>query len=60
MLKCFGHGHDPVGVNGTQEGEWAVLYPACPQPGKNLPPNWKKHQNPNSKSLIIFKHKAMH
>ncbi|KIK34020.1 hypothetical protein CY34DRAFT_26941 [Suillus luteus UH-Slu-Lm8-n1] len=39
MLKHFGHGHNPVGVSGTQEGECAVLCPACPQPGKNLPPD---------------------
>ncbi|KAF8222328.1 hypothetical protein L208DRAFT_1323193, partial [Tricholoma matsutake] len=41
LLKHMGHGHDPSGVKGTQEGECAVLCPACPQPGKNLPPNWK-------------------
>ncbi|KAG1727954.1 uncharacterized protein EDB91DRAFT_1239465 [Suillus paluster] len=42
MLKHFGRGHDPVGVSGTKEGECAVLCPACPQPGKNLPPDWKE------------------
>ena len=41
LLKRMGRGHDPSGVKGTQEGECAVLCPACPQPGKNLPPNWK-------------------
>jgi hypothetical protein len=40
MLKRAGRGHDPEGVNGTREGECAVLCPACPQPGKNLPDNW--------------------
>ncbi|KAG2087845.1 hypothetical protein BD769DRAFT_1396431 [Suillus cothurnatus] len=34
MLKCFGCGHDPTGVNGTSEGEYMVLCPACPQPGR--------------------------
>ncbi|KZP17622.1 hypothetical protein FIBSPDRAFT_957071 [Athelia psychrophila] len=42
MLKRAGHGHDPSGVAGTKEGECAVLCPACPQPGKNLPPDWRK------------------
>ncbi|KAG1807133.1 uncharacterized protein BJ212DRAFT_1449387 [Suillus subaureus] len=35
-----GHGHDPNGVLGTKEGELAVLCPACPQPGRNLPADW--------------------
>jgi len=33
--------HDESGVEGTQEGECAVLCPACPHDGINLPPNWK-------------------
>ncbi|KAG1828061.1 hypothetical protein EV424DRAFT_1471297 [Suillus variegatus] len=41
MLKCFGRGHDPSGVNGTSQGECVVLCPACPQPGKNLPEGWQ-------------------
>jgi hypothetical protein len=41
MLKRAEHGHDPAGVNATKEGECAVLCPACPQPGKNLPPDWR-------------------
>ncbi|KAG2064225.1 hypothetical protein BDR04DRAFT_1035884, partial [Suillus decipiens] len=40
-LKHAGHGHDPTGVNATQEGELVVLCPACPHPGKNLPENWE-------------------
>ncbi|KAG1889704.1 uncharacterized protein F5891DRAFT_1198475 [Suillus fuscotomentosus] len=35
-LKCAGRGHDPAGVDATQEGELVVLCPACPHPGKNL------------------------
>ncbi|KAH0826244.1 hypothetical protein J3R83DRAFT_5708 [Lanmaoa asiatica] len=42
MLKRSGRGHDPAGVQHTQEGECCVLCPACPQPGKNLPDNWDK------------------
>ncbi|KAJ7434610.1 hypothetical protein B0H11DRAFT_1757333, partial [Mycena galericulata] len=41
MLKRAGRGHAPDGVDGTKDGECALLCPACPQPGKNLPPNWK-------------------
>jgi hypothetical protein len=41
MLKRAGRGHDSAGVNATQVGECAVLCPACPQPGKNLPVNWR-------------------
>ncbi|KAG1875913.1 hypothetical protein C8R48DRAFT_745573 [Suillus tomentosus] len=35
-LKCVGCGHNPAGVDATQEGELVVLYTACPHPGKNL------------------------
>ncbi|KAG1796861.1 hypothetical protein EV424DRAFT_1475159 [Suillus variegatus] len=41
MLKCSGQGHDLKGVEATAQGECAVLCPACPHPGKNLPVNWK-------------------
>ncbi|KAG1904044.1 uncharacterized protein F5891DRAFT_1126943 [Suillus fuscotomentosus] len=41
MLKRFGRGHDPSGVDGTSQGECVVLCPACPQPGKNLPEGWQ-------------------
>ncbi|KAG1843694.1 hypothetical protein C8R48DRAFT_618502 [Suillus tomentosus] len=49
MLKRFGRGHDPAGVSGTKEGECAVLCPAWPQPGKNLPSDWK--EVPKAKQL---------
>jgi hypothetical protein len=41
MLKCFRHGHNPSGIDGTSEGERVVLCPACLQPGKNLPDGWE-------------------
>ncbi|KAG9217985.1 hypothetical protein CCMSSC00406_0009805 [Pleurotus cornucopiae] len=41
MLKRSGRGHALDGVAGTSEGECAVLCPACPHPGKNLPMDWK-------------------
>jgi len=41
MFKRAGHGHDPTGVEGTKEGECAVVCPACPQAGKNLLDDWQ-------------------
>ncbi|KAJ7127318.1 hypothetical protein C8R43DRAFT_957997 [Mycena crocata] len=41
MVKRAGRGHAVSGVEGTKAGECALLCPACPQPGKNLPPDWK-------------------
>ncbi|KAJ6600930.1 hypothetical protein B0H10DRAFT_1824120, partial [Mycena sp. CBHHK59/15] len=41
MLKRAGRGHDPLGVSNTARGKCALLCPACPHPGKNLPPDWK-------------------
>ncbi|KAF8055893.1 hypothetical protein FPV67DRAFT_1679300 [Lyophyllum atratum] len=41
LLKRSGRGNDPQGVKATREGECAVLCPACPQPGINLPPGWE-------------------
>ncbi|KAG2029343.1 hypothetical protein BDR03DRAFT_1018509 [Suillus americanus] len=42
MLKRAGRGHDPAGVGNTKSGECAVLCPACPQPGQNLPDKWEE------------------
>ncbi|KAG1809744.1 hypothetical protein EV424DRAFT_1473851 [Suillus variegatus] len=39
-LKRAGRAHDVCGVLGTQPGELAVPCLACPQPGRNLPPDW--------------------
>ncbi|KAF8070016.1 hypothetical protein FPV67DRAFT_1413223 [Lyophyllum atratum] len=41
MLKRSGRGHDPAGIAATKPGECALLCPACPQPGINLPPNYE-------------------
>ncbi|TFK57807.1 hypothetical protein BDN72DRAFT_907475 [Pluteus cervinus] len=40
-LKRAGRGSDQWGIEGTKLGECAVLCPACPQPGRNLPVDWK-------------------
>ncbi|KAG9218385.1 hypothetical protein CCMSSC00406_0007244 [Pleurotus cornucopiae] len=42
LMKRMGRGHESSGVSGTNEGECAVLCPACPQPEKNLPSSWKE------------------
>ncbi|KAJ7847993.1 hypothetical protein B0H14DRAFT_3453348 [Mycena olivaceomarginata] len=41
MLKRAARGHDPAGVMAKKPGECALLCPACPQPGINLPDGWK-------------------
>ncbi|KAG1792867.1 hypothetical protein EV424DRAFT_1475732 [Suillus variegatus] len=44
-LKRSGRGHDPNGVHSTNDGDLAVLCPACPHPGKNLPDDWETAHN---------------
>jgi hypothetical protein len=41
MMKRAGHGHDPAGIASTAMGAAALLCPACPHPGKNLPDDWR-------------------
>ncbi|KAG1897503.1 uncharacterized protein F5891DRAFT_957124, partial [Suillus fuscotomentosus] len=38
--KQAGHAHNISGILGTKSGELAIICPAYPQPGKNLPPDW--------------------
>ncbi|OJT05532.1 hypothetical protein TRAPUB_3648 [Trametes pubescens] len=40
QLKRGGRGHDPAGASATAPGSLAVVCPACPHPGKNLPDDW--------------------
>jgi hypothetical protein len=40
-LKRAGRAHDTSGIDGTQPGGLAMLCPACPCPGYNLPDNWR-------------------
>ncbi|KAG6809276.1 hypothetical protein H0H92_000837 [Tricholoma furcatifolium] len=42
MLKRAGRGHAVSGVNGTAPGECAVVCPACPYPGINLPLDYEQ------------------
>ena len=41
MLKRTGQGH-LLRLEDAGEGSCAVLCPACPHPGINLPLNWKE------------------
>ncbi|KAJ7097255.1 hypothetical protein B0H15DRAFT_773428 [Mycena belliarum] len=41
MLMRAARGNAASGIAGTSAGECALLCPACPQPGKNLPPGWE-------------------
>lgn len=38
MMKRAGRRHDS---STKEEGSCAILCPACPQPGINLPPGWE-------------------
>jgi hypothetical protein len=44
-LKWAGYGHNGKSTADIQAGELAIFCPACPQPGKNLPPDWKDDVN---------------
>ncbi|RXW17407.1 hypothetical protein EST38_g8431 [Candolleomyces aberdarensis] len=49
LLKRSGLGHSPnQSAQGAQEGECAVLCPACPHPNINMPPNWEKEPEETS------------
>jgi hypothetical protein len=44
-LKWAGYGHKTRDPNSPNSGELANFCPACPQPGINLPLNWKDDPN---------------
>ncbi|KAI6151215.1 hypothetical protein BKA82DRAFT_3975358 [Pisolithus tinctorius] len=55
LLKRAGRASEQDGIRTTKPGGLAVLCPACPQPGMNLPDDWKDAE-PSKKflySLII-------
>ncbi|KAG1887678.1 hypothetical protein F4604DRAFT_1877515 [Suillus subluteus] len=41
QMKRAGQGHHPDGIGATKPGACAVLCPACPHAGKNLPDGWE-------------------
>ncbi|KAG1769718.1 hypothetical protein EV702DRAFT_1181707 [Suillus placidus] len=52
QLRRGGRGHDPGGIAETKAGELAVLCPACPHPGKNLPSGWE-NSPPGMRQLTL-------
>jgi hypothetical protein len=42
LLKRHGRGYFKNGIEATSAGSCAVECPACPQPGRNLPENWRE------------------
>ena len=43
LQKHYGYGHD---INNTPgPGDLALFCAACPQPGINIPDNWKNHSH---------------
>ncbi|KAJ7472830.1 hypothetical protein FB451DRAFT_1134413 [Mycena latifolia] len=57
MLKRGRRGHDPAGIANTQDGKLTLLCPACPHPGKNLPPDWMDY--PEEKQFLFALFLAM-
>lgn len=56
MLLRAGRGNDPAGVKSTKRGELAVLCPACPQPGLNLPDGWEDAP-PEKRYVLLLSHR---
>ncbi|KAF8867839.1 hypothetical protein BD779DRAFT_1463482 [Infundibulicybe gibba] len=54
LMKRMGRGHDTGGIDNTPEGSCAVLCPACPHPGKNLPENWQSAPPDKSWLYALF------
>jgi hypothetical protein len=46
--------YDPSGAEGMKQGELAVLCPACPRPGVNLPDGWE-NRAPEQRQVLLFK-----
>ncbi|KAG1746445.1 hypothetical protein EDB19DRAFT_1894208 [Suillus lakei] len=53
QIKRSGQGHHPGTIAATQPGACAVMCPACPHPGKNLPDDWTSAP-PESKFLYAL------
>jgi hypothetical protein len=51
-LKWAGYGHKTADPNSPNSGELANFCPACPQPGINLPLNWKDDPNRYAQSNV--------
>jgi hypothetical protein len=42
MFERAGCAHQTDGIDTARPGACALECPACPHPGKNLPPDWKE------------------
>lgn len=52
MLKRSGRGHMEGGARNIEAGACALLCPACPQPGKNLPSGGEWRQVERSRRFL--------
>lgn len=52
MLKRAGRAHLPGGARNIEAGACALLCPACPQPGRNLPPGGDWTRVPREKRFL--------
>ncbi|KAF9048911.1 hypothetical protein BJ165DRAFT_1402762 [Panaeolus papilionaceus] len=46
-------GHDPMSAVVTRDGQMALLCPACPHPGINMPDRWESSTKPYVHSLFL-------
>ncbi|KAF9038742.1 hypothetical protein BJ165DRAFT_1352555, partial [Panaeolus papilionaceus] len=53
LLMRSGQGHDPMGAIAILEGAMALLCPACPHPGINMPDGWESSTKPYVHSLFL-------
>ena len=54
-LKWAGYGNNNMKASEVSPGELTVFCPACPQPGINIPDNWKE-----DKARQVFIHVILH
>jgi hypothetical protein len=53
-LKWAGYSHNGKDPMNVDRGELANYCPACPQPGKNLPEDWKTDENRSVACILCF------
>ncbi|KAH8102763.1 hypothetical protein DFH11DRAFT_1735402 [Phellopilus nigrolimitatus] len=53
LAKRSARAHDPSGVDSTKNGQLGLDCPACPHPGKNLPPDWEQSATPWIYTLVL-------
>ena len=53
-LKWAGYGHNKKDPRKPDAGSLANFCPTCPQPGKNLPENWKEDRNRSVFGVVLL------